>query len=60
MDDIHPFWKTLTYTEAEADTNEGVKHANVDDKEYFQSLVDEVLKVNSAVVRRMFQVLEDE
>ena len=32
LDNIHPFWKTLTYIEAEADTNEGVRHANVDDK----------------------------
>ena len=60
LDDIHPFWKTLTYIEAEADTNEGVQHANADDKEYFQSLVDEVLKVDPAVVRCMSQVLEDE
>ena len=53
LDDIHPFWKTLTYIETEADTNEGVRHANADDKEYFQSLVDEVLKADPAVVRRM-------
>ena len=50
LDDIHPFWKTLTYTEAEVDTNEGVRHANADIKEYFQSLVYEVLKVDLAVV----------
>ena len=60
LDDIHPFWKTLTYIEAEADTNEGVRHANANDKEYFQSLVDEVLKADPAVICRMSQVLEDE
>ena len=47
LDDIHPFWKTLMYIEAEVDTNEGVRHINADDKEYFQSLVDEVLKSRS-------------
>ncbi|XP_057528298.1 uncharacterized protein LOC130807031 [Amaranthus tricolor] len=60
LDDIHPFWKTLKYLEAEEDANEEVWHANVDDKEYFQSLVDEVLKADPAVVRRMSQVLEHE
>ena len=50
MDDIHPFWKTLTYIEAEAETDEGVRQANADDKEYFQSLVDKVLKADLAVV----------
>ena len=50
LDDIHPFRRTLTYTEVGADTNEGVWHANADDKEYFQSLVDEVLKADPAVV----------
>ena len=60
LDDIHLFWKTLTYIKAEADTNEGVRHANADDKEYFQSLVDEVLKADPAVVRRLSQVLEHE
>ena len=60
LDDIHPFWKTLTYIEVEADANERVRHANIDDKEYFQSLVDVVLKADPAVVRRMSQVLEDE
>ena len=50
LDDIHSFRRTLTYTEVGADTNEGVRHANADDKEYFQSLVDEVLKADPAVV----------
>ena len=50
---------TLTYTEVGADTNEGVRQANADDKEYFQLLVDEVLKADTAVVRRLSQVLED-
>ena len=53
LDDIHPFWRTLKYTEVGADTNEEVRHANADDKEYFQSLVDEVLKADPAVVRRL-------
>ena len=26
LDDIHPFWRNLTYTEVGADTNEGVRH----------------------------------
>ena len=60
LDDIHLFWSTLTYTEVGDDTNEGVRHANADDKEYFQSLVDEVLKSDPAVVRRLSQVLEYE
>ena len=60
LDDIHLFWRTLTYIEVEANTNEGVRHANIDDKEYFQLLVDEVLKADPAIVRRMSQVLEDE
>ncbi|XP_057516592.1 uncharacterized protein LOC130797835 [Amaranthus tricolor] len=60
LDDIHPFWKTLKYLEAEEDANEEVRHANTDDNEYFQSLVDEVLKADPAVVRRMSQVLEYE
>ena len=50
LDDIHPFWSTLTHTEVGDDTNKGVRHANADDKEYFQSLVDEVLKSDPAVV----------
>ena len=50
----------MTYTEVGDDTNEGVRHANADDKEYFQSLVDEVLKADPAVVRLLSQVLEDE
>ena len=45
--------KTLTYIERKADANEGVRHTNVDDKEYFQSLVDEVLKADPTVVRRI-------
>ena len=57
-DDIHPFWKTLLYIEVEVDTNEGVRHGNIDDKEYFQSLVDEVLKADPAVVRHMFNWIE--
>ena len=60
LDNIHPLWKTLTYIEVEADTNEGVRHVSADDKEYFQSLVDEVLKAEPLVVRRMSQVLKDE
>ena len=60
LDNIHPFLKTLTYTEAEADTNKEVWHTNVDDKEYFQSLVDDVLKAYPVVIRRMSQVLKDE
>ena len=58
LDDIHPFWSTLTYTEVGDDTNEGVRHTNADNKEYFQSLVDEVLKFDPAVVRRLSQVLK--
>ena len=60
LDDIHPFWKTLKYLEPEEDANEEVRHANVDDKEYFQSLVDEVLKIDPFVVRRVSQVLKHE
>ena len=60
LDDIHPFWKTLKYLDAEEDANEEVRHANADDKEYFQSLVDEVLKADPSVVRRVSQVLERE
>ena len=60
LDDIHPFWSTLTYTEVGDDTNEGVRHTNSDDKEYFQFLVNEVLKFDPAVVRHLSQVLEDE
>ena len=48
------------YTEVGVDTNEGVRHANADEKEYFQSLVDEVLKADPTVVRHLSQVLEDE
>ena len=40
--------------------NEEVRHANADDKEYFQSLIDEVLKADPAILQRMSQVLEDE
>ena len=47
-------------TEVGDDTDEGGRYANADDKEYFQSLVDEVLKSDPAVVRRMSQVLEYE
>ena len=36
---MHPFWMTLMYIEAEHDANKEVRHANADDKEYFQSLV---------------------
>ena len=57
LDDIHPFWSTLTYTGVGEDTNEGVRHANADGKEY---LVDEVLKADLAVVRRLTQLLEHE
>ena len=60
LDDIHPFWKTLKYLEPEEDANEEVRHANADDKEYFQSLVHEVLKVDLSVVWRVSQVLEQE
>ena len=60
LDDIHLFWRTLTYTGVGADTNKGLRHANADDKEFFQSLVDEVLKADPAVVRRLSQVIEDE
>ncbi|XP_057515127.1 uncharacterized protein LOC130796755 isoform X2 [Amaranthus tricolor] len=60
LNDIHPFWSTLTYTKVRDDTNEGVRYANADDKEYFQFLVDEVLKYDPAVVRRLSQVLEYE
>ncbi|XP_057527371.1 uncharacterized protein LOC130806355 [Amaranthus tricolor] len=60
LDDIHPFWKTLKYLDAEEDANEEVRHANADDKEYFQSLVDEVLKSDPSVLRRVSQVLEHE
>ena len=60
LDDIHPFWSTLTYTEVRDDTNEEVRHANADNKECFQSLVDKVLKADPTVVRRLSQVLEDE
>ena len=58
VDDIHQFWSTLRYTKVGDETNEGVRYANADDKEYFQSLVDEVLKSDPAIVRRM--VLEYE
>ena len=50
----------MRYTEIGDDTNEGIRYANADDKEYFQSLVDEVLKSDLAVVRRLSQVLEYE
>ena len=60
MDHIHAFWKKLTYIEVEDDTNKGIRHENADDKKYFQSLVDEVLKADPVIVRRMSQVLEDE
>ncbi|XP_057517427.1 uncharacterized protein LOC130798453 [Amaranthus tricolor] len=60
LDDIHPFWSTLTYTEVGDDNNEGVRYANADDKDYFQSLVDEVQKSEPAVVRRLSQVFEYE
>ena len=53
LDDIHPFWRTLTYIKVEANTNEEIRHTNTDDKEYFQSLVDELLKADPAVVRHM-------
>ena len=53
LDDIHPFWKTLTYIEAKADANEGVRHANADDKEYFQLLVDEVLNRSCSCTTRV-------
>ncbi|XP_057538101.1 uncharacterized protein LOC130815629 [Amaranthus tricolor] len=55
VDDIHQFWSTLRYTEVEDETYEGVRYANANDIEYFQSLVDEVLKSDPAVVRRMSQ-----
>ena len=58
VDDIHQFWSLLRYTEVGDETNEGVRYANANDKEYFQSLVDEVLKSDPAVIRRMSQVLE--
>ena len=54
------FLSVAQFTEVGADTNERVRHANVNDKEYFQSLVDEVLKADPLVVRRLSQVLEDE
>ena len=60
LDEIHPFWSTLTYTEVGDDTNKEARHINADDKEYFQSLVDEVLKADPAVLRRLSQVLEHE
>ncbi|XP_057518331.1 uncharacterized protein LOC130799241 [Amaranthus tricolor] len=60
LDDIHPFWRTLKYLEPEEDASEEVRHANADDKEYFQSLVDEVLRADPSVVRCMSQVLEQE
>ncbi|XP_057531317.1 uncharacterized protein LOC130809499 [Amaranthus tricolor] len=60
VDDIHQFWSTLRYTEVGDETHEGVRFANANDKEHFQSLVDEVLKSDPAVVRRMSQVLEYE
>ena len=59
-DDIHPFWTTLRYTKVGDETSKGVRYANADDKEYFQSLFDEVLKSDPVVVRRMSQVLEYE
>ncbi|XP_057515687.1 PKS-NRPS hybrid synthetase cheA-like [Amaranthus tricolor] len=60
VDDIHQFWSTLRYTEVGDQTSEGVQYANADDKEYFQSLVDEILRSDPAVVRQMSQVLEYE
>ena len=60
LDDIHSFWKTLKDLEAEEDANEEIRHANADDKEYFPSLVDEVLKADPSVVRRVSQVLKRE
>ena len=53
-------WKTLTYIEVEDDTNKEVWQANAEAKKYFQSLVDDILKADPAIVRRMSQVLEDE
>ena len=50
----------MRYTELGDETNEGVQYANANDKEYFQSLVEKVLKSDPAVVRRMSQVLEYE
>ena len=60
VDDIYQFCSTLRYTEVGDETNEGVQFANANDKKYFQSLVDEVLKFDPAVTRRMSQVLEYE
>ncbi|XP_057517078.1 uncharacterized protein LOC130798205 [Amaranthus tricolor] len=60
LDDIHEFWSTLRYTEVGDEPNEEVRNANANDKEYFQSLVDEVLKSDPAFVRRMAEVLEYE
>ena len=60
VDDIHQLWSTLRYTEVGDETNEGVRYANANDKEYFQSLIDKVLKSDPAVIRRMSQVLEYE
>ena len=60
LDDIHYFWRTLQYAEADEYPNEQVRQAVHHDKDYFQSLVDEVLNADPAVIRRMSQVLEDE
>jgi hypothetical protein len=57
--DVHIFWRTLKYAEA-GEPDEEVRHANAYDKDYFQGLVDEVLKADPAVIRRMSQVLEAE
>ncbi|XP_057549129.1 uncharacterized protein LOC130827425 [Amaranthus tricolor] len=60
LDDIHEFWSTLRYTEVGDEPHEEVRNANANDKEYFESLVDEVLKSDPAFVRRMAEVLEYE
>ncbi|XP_057544016.1 uncharacterized protein LOC130823414 [Amaranthus tricolor] len=49
-------WQVIVRDE----TDEEVRYPNANDKEYFQSLVDEVLKSDPAVVRRMSQLLEYE
>ena len=46
---INPISMTLKINEGE-DTKDVVQKANAHDKRYFQSLVDEVFKVNSVVI----------
>ena len=48
LDDMHSFWNILWQIKDE-DTNDNVRHANADDKRYFQSLMDKVLKADPNV-----------